>query len=148
MAISLNRANRQQKSNRRAPNRFRTAWALSNVSAEIALKPARFRAVCPLSRCKQSETGRKSLIAPLKYIIPKTLCEMPKNHIIWLWPLSGRGYQVMSRFCPGVPDLKVAYLWWSVSVKTFSTNFKTANIMSYGKSLECYCDPYENPKHW
>ena len=59
--------------------------------------------------------------------------KVPKSPIIWLWPLSGRGYQVMSRFCPGVPDQKVAYLGWSVLGITFSKIFKTVNLIRFVK---------------
>ena len=40
--------------------------------------------------------------------IVKKMSKVPKRPIIWLLLLSGRGYQVISRFCPGVPDRKVA----------------------------------------
>ena len=89
------------------------------------------RAICALNnvniaaqQCKHCESGPKSLLPLLKCNIPKKYRKCPKSPIICLSTLSGRGYQVMSRFRLGVPDRKVAQLWCSVSVISFSKSFK------------------------
>ena len=75
-------------------------------------------------QCQHCESGPKSLLPLLKCNIPKKYRKCPKSPIICLSTLSGRGYQVMSRFRLGVPDRKVAQLWCSVSVISFSKSFK------------------------
>ena len=80
MAISSNRANCQQK--------FKVETA-GRACLSLTLASVRFRATWALSNHKQKNqqrkhcvSGRKSLLTPLKYVIPKTLCEMPKSPII------------------------------------------------------------------
>ena len=94
---------------------------LGELSTKIKVETAgqvqdRFTAVCPTKTCTRALSnvniaynGKNRYLYLQNNIIPKKLCEMPKNPIIWLWPLSGRGYQVMSTFRLGFPDPKVAW---------------------------------------
>ena len=104
VAISSNRANCQQKSKLRlpsprlpakspkSPNQSGGRWIALELSGHSAAL-----LTSPIDRRSWRKRSREKIV--------KKLSKIPKSPIIWLLAMSGRAYQVMSRFCPGVPDI-------------------------------------------